>query len=83
MFTVPYDVLLGEPLMKSPFFSLLFVFGTIAACTFFLWYGGTIAALKTEPGLKGVLNEKENTYTVSKPGVMFLLPLSGRGLLLL
>jgi hypothetical protein len=64
--------------MKSPFFSLLYVFGTIAACTFFLWYGGTIAALETEPdldrakiesspGLKGVLNEKENTHTVSKP----------------
>src|SRR5215469_7110443 len=78
MFTVPCDVLLAEPLMKSPFFSLLYVFGTIAACTFFLWYGGTIAAAEAEPGLdrakiesitglKGVLNEKENTFRVSKP----------------
>jgi len=71
MFTLPYDVLLGEPPINSPFFALLYVFGTIATCTFFLWYGGTIAAAEADPGLdrakiesitglKGVLNEKEN-----------------------
>jgi hypothetical protein len=79
MFTLPYDVLLGEPPTTSQFFSLLYVFGAIAACTFFLWYSGTIAAAAAEPagldtakiesitGLKGVLNEKENTFKVSKP----------------
>src|SRR6516225_1593844 len=77
MFTLPYDILLGEPLTKSLFFSLLYVFGTIAVSTFFLWYGGTIAAAAAEPGLdtakiesitglKGMLNEKENTFKVSK-----------------
>ena len=65
--------------MKSPFFPLLYVFGTIAACTFFLLYGGTIAAaaaaatgldtaqIESITGLKGTLNEKENTFKVSKP----------------
>jgi hypothetical protein len=64
--------------MKSPFFTLLYVFGTTAACTFFLWFGTTIAAAAAETGLdtpkiesitglKGVLNEKENTFKVSKP----------------
>jgi len=78
MFTLPYDVLLGEPPTNSLFFSLLYVFGTIAASAFFLWYGGTIAAAAAEPGLdaamiesitglKGVLNEKENTFKVSEP----------------
>jgi hypothetical protein len=51
MFTFPYDVLPGEPPMKSPIFFLLYVFGTIAACTFFLWYGGAIAAAAAESGL--------------------------------
>jgi len=64
--------------MKSPIFFLLHVFGAIAACTFFLWCGGTIAAAAAESGLdtakieyitglKGALNEKENTFKVSKP----------------
>ena len=64
--------------MKSPIFFLLYVFGTIATCTFFLWCGGTIAAAAAESGLdtakiesitglKGALNEKENTFKVSKP----------------
>jgi hypothetical protein len=64
--------------MKSPFFPLISVLGTITVCTFFLWYGGTIAAAAAETGpdiakiesitgLKGVLNEKENTFKVSKP----------------
>ncbi len=61
--------------MKSPFFSLIYVLGTITACTFFLLYGGTIAAAETGldtakiesiTGLKGALNEKENTFKVSK-----------------
>ena len=64
--------------MKSPFFPLISVLGTITLCTFFLWYGGTIAAAAAETGLdtakiesitglRGVLNEKENTFKVSKP----------------
>ena len=64
--------------MKSPFFPLINVLGTITVCTFFLWYGGTISAAAAETGLdtakiesitglKGVLNEKENTFKVSKP----------------
>jgi hypothetical protein len=64
--------------MKSPFFPLISVLGTIAVCTFFLWFGGTLAAAAAETGLdtpkiesitglKGVLNEKENTFKVSKP----------------
>jgi hypothetical protein len=64
--------------MKSPIYPLIYVFGTITVCTFFLWYGGTIAAAAAEvgfdtakiesiTGLKGVLNEKENTFKVSKP----------------
>ena len=61
--------------MKNPFLSLIYVLGTITVCTSFLCYGETIA---TEPGLdtrqiesiiglKGALNEKENTFKVSKP----------------
>ena len=64
--------------MKSPFFPLINVLGTITVCTFFLWYGGTITAAAAETGLdtakiesitglKGVLNEKEDTFKVSKP----------------
>jgi Domain of Unknown Function (DUF1259) len=63
--------------MKSPIYPLIYVFGTITVCTFFLWYGGTIAAaaevgfdtakIESITGLKGVLNEKENTFKVSKP----------------
>jgi hypothetical protein len=64
--------------MKSPIYPLIYVFGTITVCTIFLWYGGTIAAAAAEvgfdtakiesiTGLKGVLNEKENTFKVSKP----------------
>jgi hypothetical protein len=30
--------------MKSPIFPLINVLGTITVSTFFLWYGGTIAA---------------------------------------
>src|SRR6478736_1322939 len=77
--TLPYTVVLGESSMKSPFFPLIYVLGTVTVCTFFLWCGGTIAAaaaaetgldtLKIESitGLKGALNEKENTFKVSKP----------------
>src|SRR5258705_12209005 len=76
--TLPYTALIGEPQMKSPFFPLVYVLGTIAVCTFFLGYGGTVSAAGAETGLdtpkiesitglKGVLNEKENTFKVSKP----------------
>jgi hypothetical protein len=30
--------------MKSPFFPLIYVLGTVTVCTLFLWCGGTIAA---------------------------------------
>jgi uncharacterized protein DUF1259 len=64
--------------LKNPFFPLVYVLGTITVCTFFLWFGTTIAAAAAETdldtakiesitGLKGVLNEKENTFKVSKP----------------
>ena len=63
--------------MKSPFFSLVHVLGSVTVCTFFLWFGGTIAAaaeagldtaqIESITGLKGALNEKENTFKVSKP----------------
>ena len=74
---LPYTVLLEESLMKNPFFSLIYVLGRITVCTFFLWCGGTIAAaaeagldtaqIESITGLKGALNEKENTFKVSKP----------------
>jgi hypothetical protein len=65
--------------MKSPFFPLIYVLGTVTVCTFFLWCGGTFAAaaaaetgldtpkIESITGLKGVLNQKENTFKVSKP----------------
>ena len=63
--------------MKSPFFPLINFLGTIAVYTFFLCYGGTLIAaaepgldtvkIESIPGLKGALNEKENTFKVSKP----------------
>ena len=76
--TLPYTVVLGESSMKSPFFSLIYVLGTVAVSAFLLWFSGTIAVAATETGLdtpkiesitglKGVLNEKENTFKVSKP----------------
>src|ERR1700720_3431386 len=76
--TLPYTVMLGESSMKSPFFSLIYVSGPVAVCAFLLWFSGTIAAAATKAGLdtpkiesitglKGVLNEKENTFKVSKP----------------
>jgi hypothetical protein len=38
--------------MKSPFFPLIYVLGTVTVCAFFLWCGGTIAAAAaTETGL--------------------------------
>ena len=58
--------------MKSPSVSLVYVLGTIIVCTVFLWCGGTIAAaaepgldtaqIESITGLKGALNEKENTF---------------------
>jgi hypothetical protein len=64
--------------MKNPFVSLVYVLGTITTCALFLWFGGTIAAgaeacldtakVESITGLKGMLNEKENTFKVSKPG---------------
>ena len=64
--------------MKSPLLALIYVLGTITACAVFLWYGGTIVGAPAEPGmdtakiesitgLKGALNEKENTFEISKP----------------
>ena len=63
--------------MKSPLFPLINFLGTIAVCTFFFWYGGTLVAaaepgldtakIESITGLKGALNEKENTFKVSKP----------------
>jgi len=64
--------------MKSPFFPRIYVLGTITVCTFFLWYGRTLAAsaepgldaaqqIESITGLKVTLNEKENTFKVSKP----------------
>ena len=63
--------------MKSPFVPLIHVLGIITVCTVFLWFGGTIAAaaeagldtaqIESITGLKGALNEKENTFKVSKP----------------
>jgi Domain of Unknown Function (DUF1259) len=79
MRTIPCTSLARRAPMKSPFFPRLYVFATIAACTFFLWYGGTIAAaaavetgldtakIESITGLKGTLNEKENTFKGSKP----------------
>jgi hypothetical protein len=62
--------------MKSSFFPLINFLGTIAVCTFFLCYGGTFVAaaepgldtaqIESITGLKGALNEKENTFKVSK-----------------
>ena len=37
--------------MKSRFFSLNNALGTITVCTFFIWYGGTLAAAAAESGL--------------------------------
>src|SRR5258708_33492520 len=76
--TFPYTALIGEPRMKSPFFPLIYVLGTVTVCTFFLWCGGTITAAAAETGLdtakiesitglKGVRNENEDTFKVSKP----------------
>ena len=30
--------------MKSPYFLLIYVLGTVTACTFFLWCGGTVSS---------------------------------------
>ena len=54
--TLPYNILLGEPPMKNPFVSLVYVLGTVAACALFLgrWrfcrFGKRIAdGLKNSP----------------------------------
>jgi len=76
--TIPYTSLVRRAPMKSPFFPLINVLGTISVCTFILWCGGTIAAAAAEAGLdtakiesitglKGVRNEREDTFKVSKP----------------
>ena len=51
MLTLPYSCLARRAQMKSPFFPLINVLGTITVCTFFLWCGGTIAAAAAESGL--------------------------------
>jgi len=76
----PYTALNRRVPNEEPiFFALIYVLGTVTVCTFFLWCGGTIAAvaatetgldtpkIESITGLKGALNEKENTFKVSKP----------------
>ena len=78
--------------MKSPFFPLINVLGTITVCTFFLWCGGTIAAAAAESGLdtakiesitglKGVRTKRRIPLRSANPGMMLLLPSSRFGLL--
>ena len=73
--------------MKSPFFPLINVLGTITVCTFFLWYGGTIAAAAAETGLdtakiesitglKGVRTKRRTPLKSANRGMMLLSPLS-------
>ena len=63
--------------MKIQFFSLLTTFGTASLCAVCLLWATSIghaaesgldtAKIESITGLKGVLNEKENTFKVSKP----------------
>src|SRR3974390_590190 len=63
--------------MKSLSFPLIMIFGTAGLCTILLFYSGSIglaaesgldtAKIESITGLKGALNEKENTFKVSKP----------------
>src|SRR6516164_4885155 len=63
--------------MESQTFSLICIFTTVGLCTLFLWYAASITGaaeqgletpkIESITGLKGTLNEKENTFKVSKP----------------
>jgi hypothetical protein len=63
--------------MKCQPFSLVYIFATVGLCTLFLRYGASItsaaeqgletAKIESITGLKGTLNEKENTFKVTKP----------------
>src|SRR5215469_3242670 len=63
--------------MESQTFSLICIFTTVGLCTLFLWYAASITGaaaqgletpkIESITGLKGTLNEKENTIKVSKP----------------
>src|ERR1700737_2070717 len=63
--------------MKNQSFPFLMIFATVSLCTVLLFWSGSIglaaesgldtAQIESITGLKGVLNEKENTFKVSKP----------------
>ena len=63
--------------MKCQPFSLVYVFATAGLCATFLWHGASItgaakpgfetAKIESITGLKGALNEKEDTFKISKP----------------
>ena len=63
--------------MKCQPFSLVYVFATAGLCATFLWYGASIAGaaepgfetakIESITGLKGALNEREDTFKISKP----------------
>ena len=63
--------------MKCQPFSPVHIFATVGLCTIFVWYGTSIASaaeqgletakIESITGLKGTLNEKENTFKVTKP----------------
>src|SRR5438132_13372997 len=62
--------------MKSLSLALIMMFGTAGLCTILLLYSGSIhaaesgldtAKIESITGLKGALNQKENTFKVSKP----------------
>src|SRR5258708_1017618 len=65
--TLPYIVLIGEPQMKSPFFPLVYVLGTITVCTFFLWYAGTVSPTGPQTRLDTAKIESITPFKVSKP----------------
>jgi hypothetical protein len=63
--------------MKSLSFPLMMTFGAVGLCTLLLFYSGSIgvagengldtAKIESITGLKGVVNEKEKSFKVSKP----------------
>src|SRR5258708_35940942 len=63
--------------MKCQYFPFLTIFATVGFCTVLLFLPASIglaaesgldtAKIESITGLKGVLNEKENTFKVSKP----------------
>jgi len=63
--------------MKCQSLSLVYIFATAGLCTMFLWSGASItrasepgletAKIESITGLQGTLNEKEDTFKISKP----------------